>query len=354
YGHYNEELVFAPYGSSRVEFSDATSMLDRGVLAQLRTMEVEGGNLYAKDLLTRTGYDPTLSRFFADLGVADVYNIHKADPSLFGTQIANIADQAARRLVLVDWQKTLAAAHALGFQALPFNDGGEFLVRVDGSANLSGGLGDDMIYAEAGAGRIDGGAGNDLVRVSSRILTNGNLDDISGGSGFDRFFADFSDYQKAEGDVSRVGISFGGDFLDELYLGNVNTAYIWYFEQFSFIGTRYDDHMDITDAVIEFDGGDGVDTIDVSLGSATSSIKIDLGSENQISYRSFEIRNVERLGDVSLGSGDDEIHVGSFLLSDDATNDILGGSGFDRFFADFSDYQKAEGDVSRVGISFGG
>ena len=112
--------------------------------------------------------------------------------------------------------------------------------------------------------------------------------------------------------------------------------------------------MDITGAVIEFDGGDGVDTIDVSLSSATSSIKIDLGSENQISYRSFEIRNVERVGDVSLGMGDDEIHVGSFLLSDDTTNDISGGSGFDHFFADFSDYQKAEGDVSRVGISFGG
>jgi len=181
------------------------------------------------------------------------------------------------------------------------------------------------------------------------------LDDISGGSGFDRFFADFSDYQKVEGDVSRVGISFGGSsIINGLYLGNVNTAYLTYFEQFSFIGMRYDDHMDITNAVVVFDGGDGVDTIDVSLGSATSSIKIDLGSEDQISYRSFEIRNVERLGDVSLGSGDDEIHVGSFLLSDDATKDISGGSGFDRIFTDFSDYQRAEGDVSRVGISFSG
>lgn len=97
YGHYESDLVYSASGGGRIRFTDATEMLNKGVLAQLRTLQISGGNEYAKSLLNRSGYDPALAQFFTDLGAADAYGLQKEDPYLFGMQMINLADANARR-----------------------------------------------------------------------------------------------------------------------------------------------------------------------------------------------------------------------------------------------------------------
>ncbi|MBP7335479.1 hypothetical protein [Niveispirillum sp.] len=347
YGHYEDELVYSRDGS-RVFFADGAKMLDAGVMAQLRTLSIEGGNEYAKYLIAQASYKPNLSQFFQDLGVADIYNIHKADPFLFGMQMVNLADRDARRFVLADWSKTLTAAHTLGLHTAPFNDGSEFMARTDGNRELSGGGGNDFLFIDGGSGDVNGGDGDDILMSEEIILSNSARTVLQGGAGTDRFIGNFSNYLKGAGDTTTVGIDISSSSLN---LAGELKAYFFNIEQFSITGTRYDDTFDFRAAWLSLDGGAGIDRVNIDLVDATTDIKFDLAnSARQLQYGTSTISNIERVKDIRTGSGNDVIAVTAAILDDGNKNVFDGRAGTDRFIGDFSGYVKTDGAAGGVDI----
>jgi Ca2+-binding RTX toxin-like protein len=350
YGYVESDIIYNS-GSGRTRFNNAGEMLNAGVMSQLRSLNVIGGNIYAKDLLSRANYSPTLTQLTSDLGVADIYEIHASDPFLFGSQIVNITDAEARKVVLTGWQDTLARSRALGFHSLPSSNGSEFLVRVGGTLSISGGRGNDFIYAESGRGSILGDDGDDIVRFDG-VYGNGDIDIISGGTGNDRYIGSFSDYIRPTATASNIGMDFTGQYI---YFGDSWEATITNFEQFDMTGTRYDDKMLFDRRTVRFDGADGIDWVNVLLSDATTDIIFNLGRvSNQIVYGSSELQNVERVVNFLSGSGNDQISVGTALLGDGQLNIISGGTGNDRYVGNFGDYIRPAASTSNVGIEFTG
>ncbi|MBE9244096.1 calcium-binding protein [Microcystis aeruginosa LEGE 00239] len=219
-------------------------------------------------------------------------------------------------------------------------DGNDTLSGLGGNDNLSGGNGNDVVNGDTGnddlAGdngndSLNGGVGNDLLRSDL-----GN-DTINGGSGFDYYFASYSDrssgltmtYDPTTGNGTitigsevdtlisiesfNAGRALSGgfegtDFNDFIVGTSDNENYIWY----GLFGNGGDDTVSggAGDDLVR--GGEGNDVVNGDTGND------DLAGDN---------------GNDSLNGG-----VGNDLLRSDLGNDTInGGSGFDYYFASYSD-----------------
>lgn len=182
--------------------------------------------------------------------------------------------------------------------------------------------GNDYIEGRVGDDYIDGGEGNDTLEAG-----NGS-DTVLGGPGNDLITFDY-------------GSSYGRDLADG-GSGNDNISNI------RFPGS--DQTSAGVTTIMQFDGGDGFDTVSADLGNMTNRLVFD--EANPIDFdlpNGGYIRNFERFKDITTGNGNDIIilrgrHNNRIVLrsGDDIINPGLGidvvngGSGNDTIILDFS------------------
>ncbi len=175
------------------------------------------------------------------------------------------------------------------------DEGDDLLDGGAGSDVLAGGTGDDTLDGGGGDDRIDGGDGSDLV------LAGSGRDVVSGGAGDDRLEGGEGDDLISDGTGNDVVLGQEGD--DVLVAA-----------------------LDRADDV--FDGGSGVDTLDLT--GTGGGVAVDLGGGTAISV---EIgRDVLRSLEVVLaGSGPDRLvgSAGADRLHGGDGNDHLAGLGDD-------------------------
>lgn len=206
---------------------------------------------------------------------------------------------------------------------------GDVLLGTSGDDNIIGLAGDDVLVGEAGndaisggdgADFVEGGAGRDTVHSGAgddHVFAGAGTDLVNGEAGADRLFG------QGGNDVIKAGAgddaAFGGAG-DDLFIGEVgdgNDAY-------------YGD---------EIDGGNGVDTLDLSAISANLTVDLGngmLGRGSAVSSQSGS-DTLWHIENVATGSGNDTITASR------AVNVMEGGAGDDVFR--FSDVESADGDT---------
>ncbi|RXT55619.1 hypothetical protein B6S44_09420 [Bosea sp. Tri-44] len=198
--------------------------------------------------------------------------------------------------------------------------GGDSIIGLAGDDVLVGEAGDDAISGGDGADFVEGGAGRDTVQGGAgddHVFAGAGGDLVHGEAGADRLFG------QGGNDVINAGAgddaAFGGAGND-LFVGEVGDGN----------DTYYGD---------EIDGGNGVDTLDLSAISANLTVDLGngmLGRGSAVSSQSGS-DTLWHIENVATGSGNDTITAGH------AVNVMEGGAGDDVFR--FTDVESADGDT---------
>jgi len=231
---------------------------------------------------------------------------------------------------------TLDGRNSLYLQRAEGGDGNDTIyINTSTFAQAYGGNGDDTIYS---GGFVSGGAGNDHIVMQLSVYTSR----ISGDAGDDTIEA------VAAGNPNNYGNSIaGGDGADSITGGAHDDLLV----SGNWVGNYYDyaadnglehDHIaggDGNDTIAigygdDADGGNGSDTLNLSLGGATSGVTIDLtGITGATPYNlaGGTIQNFEDLAHLTGSAFGDTITVGTqtnLLLVDGAGgNDQVIASG---------------------------
>jgi Ca2+-binding RTX toxin-like protein len=294
YGHYEKEFVFNVGGSGRNSFSSIQAALDNGIIRQLKTLNIQAGDPYMKRLIALPSYNSDLKGLFTDLGVAKEYSVHKVDPILYGQAILNVDNADARKYLLDDWRRVQTRAKELTLDALPGDDGSEFIVGSDGSDDINAGVGNDLIYSDRGIDIINGGDGNDLLIIDYSSNLFAGSTNYQGG-----IFYEFGGYYE------RYTCSYSNENFDQIRFSDI--------EQFQITGTNGSDHIVTRDGNDTINGGGGNDTIEGGLGNDV----ISGGDGNDA---------------IAAGGGSDVINAGAGddTVANVSGDDIIdGGTGLD-------------------------
>lgn len=184
-------------------------------------------------------------------------------------------------------------------------DGNDTGAGGNGNDTLDGGAGNDWLLGDANNDSLTGGDGNDRLEGGTHNdnLSGGNDNDtLLGGTGSDTLTGDAGSDLVHGGDDA--DLLFGGDGDDTLHGGTGAD---------SVLGGAGNDVIVVTsdDSVDVFDGGTGIDTLDLS--GATTGANVDLGAGGQ--------------GFLRLGTGPDDQVSGIDIVTGTAFNDTIVGTG---------------------------
>ncbi|KIT15064.1 calcium-binding protein [Jannaschia aquimarina] len=212
----------------------------------------------------------------------------------------------------------------------------------DGEDRLNGRGGDDRIVGNKGDDKMSGGAGNDLL-----VWNNGDgSDKMNGGSGYDRVQVNFDtdlvndDLQNkdvAEFSVTDKGVQFARIEVNDQTERGLFQLDIRKTEDLETNFGGGDDTAVIVDLVLDeirldLDGGDGIDTLDLS--QAAAGIEVDLSAGTMDGSTAVNFENVTGTAFDDTIRGDD----GDNVIRSGSGNDIMsGGAGADTFVFDFGD-----------------
>ena len=328
-------------------FEEIQPAITEGIVSQLKTVEIDGGDPYMKYFISLPEYVPSLETLFADLGVAQEYSDHKNDPFLYGQTILNIEDEEIRNYLLEDWNRIRERAAEIGLYDAPFNDKGEFIPDTIGNDIIDAGDGDDFLYSQGGRDRLSGGDGDDTIQAS--LLSQGS--NFQGGEGQDTLVVNFSDYIVEDLDDSNLrynGVSirhnpnsFGSD-----YVWTSQGHFFGYngIENINAVGSIYNDEFrsDAKNNIV--DAGEGVDSLYLDWRNATDQIEVDLTNpEDQAFYGKTKLSNFESIDYIITGGEADRFKLDYSTLLASYTNfsgnaKINGGGGEDTLFWDLSNY----------------
>lgn len=219
--------------------------------------------------------------------------------------------------------------------------GDDHIIGGAGNDTIVGGLGHDVIFAGAGRDVVSGGAGNDRIfgedgddtlfgdegddlldgGAGSDILAGGTGDDtIDGGDGDDRIDGgDGSDLALAGSGRDVVSGGAGDDRLeggegDDLLADGTGRDVVFGQEGDDVLVASLDGEGDA------FEGGAGVDTLDLSASTAGVVVDLTAGTAHGVETGLDRVASVEV---VKGGSGDDT------LIGDTGSNALHGGDGRD-------------------------
>ncbi len=320
-GGLGSDVLFGGNGSDRLHAEAETSLADAiaagevGIGTGLRGDLLEGG---ADDdlLIGSTGNDLQEGGLGKDQIVGGL-----GDDTIYGDRSANSADAS--------WQvqRTVINSNGVDYQSVTVLDVYYSAYAITDGADdvITGGAGNDWIFAEGGNDIVDVGADDDVVFGSA------GQDFVLGGSGNDNLSGDAIDDGTNNG---LAGSLHGEDYLDggagdDILYGNGGSDVL--------IGGTNNDHLsgdDIT-TPIPFHGNDLLE------GGSGNDVLIGHGGSDQL-YG--EADDDELYGDhaqVTTGAaanGDDYLDGGSGndLLVGDGGDDVLdGGEDNDRLFGDF-------------------
>ncbi|CTQ48574.1 calcium-binding protein [Jannaschia donghaensis] len=233
--------------------------------------------------------------------------------------------------------------------------GNDLILGLSGDDTMSGGEGEDSIFGGSGADRIIGNTGNDRMLGGSGddmlVWNNGDGSDLmNGGRDDDRVQVNFDtdlvndDLQNkdvAEFSTTAQGVQFARiEVNDQTEVGLFQLD----IRETEALETNFgggDDTAVIVDdvldqIVLDLDGGDGVDTLDLSQAAATVGVDLQKGTLGQSTAVNFE--NVIGTAFKDKIKGDREDNVLSGLAGDDRLNGrggddiIAGNTGNDRMF----------------------
>lgn len=249
---------------------------------------------------------------------------------------------------------------SFGNDTIAGNGGDDLMFGLFGNDKMSGGLGDDTIFAGGGHDIVEGGEGQDALYGNNGndvIVGNRGDDKMFGGSGNDKLVwnnGDGSDLMNGGSGYDKVQVNFNTDLVDN-DLQNKDVAEFETTDTgVQFARTEVNDQserglfqLDIREtevletnfgggddtAVIKgdvleqialnLDGGDGVDTLDLS--QVDAGIKVDLAAGKLAHSKAENFENVIGTEYKDLLRGDAQDNVISGLGGDDQ----LGGRGGD-------------------------
>ncbi|MGQ7793183.1 M10 family metallopeptidase C-terminal domain-containing protein [Faunimonas sp. B44] len=195
------------------------------------------------------------------------------------------------------------------------NAGNDNLYGMEGNDTLNGGAGDDTLKGLGGNDTLNGGDGADyLTGDDGNDVLNGNAgnDTLYGGDGTDTLNGgDGDDYIEDTG-TNTVNGGAGNDYIKNLFV----TGGTW-------------------------DGGTGIDTIDLSADNFTATINLSSGSFTLFSATFTNFENVvgTQGNDTITGSSGDNVlsgHTGNDTIYGGIGNDTLnGGDGNDLLYGGF-------------------
>jgi Ca2+-binding RTX toxin-like protein len=270
-----------------------------------------------KRLIALPSYNSDLKGLFTDLGVAKEYSVHKVDPILYGQAILNVDNADARKYLLDDWRRVQTRAKELTLDALPGDDGSEFIVGSDGSDDINAGVGNDLIYSDRGIDIINGGDGNDLLIIDYSSNLFAGSTNYQGG-----IFYEFGGYYE------RYTCSYSNENFDQIRFSDI--------EQFQITGTNGSDHIVTRDGNDTINGGGGNDTIEGGLGNDV----ISGGDGNDA---------------IAAGGGSDVIigvKTGSTEPGKNEVDTLTGGEGRDTFIlGDATSIFYDDGNTTNAGTS---
>lgn len=192
----------------------------------------------------------------------------------------------------------------------------------DGNDIISGGAGNDVIQGGNGNDVIDGGAGDDIILAGNGddLVFGGSGDDvIAGGTGNDVIEAGTGNDVVDGGDGkdiirATIGSGTSSEILQEPTTNQTMASAPTASTTLRPASSAANDGNDV------YDGGEGIDTLDLS--AATLTIKIDMtaGTVTGAEIGNDQIINIEN---VVTGSGDNEINC------DAEANVVIAGAGDD-------------------------
>lgn len=211
----------------------------------------------------------------------------------------------------------------------PGTPSADVLLGTSGNDTIVGLAGDDVLLGEAGDDAISAGDGNDVVEGGA------GRDALNGGWGDDHIFGGAgADLIQGEAGVDRIFGQAGNDLINA-GAGN-DTAFGGAGDDL-FIGEAGDGNDSYWGD--EIDGGNGIDTLDLS--TITADLTVDLG--NGLLGRGSAVSSQSgtdtlwSIENVATGSGNDTITASR------AVNVMEGGAGNDTFR--FLDVESANGDT---------
>jgi Ca2+-binding RTX toxin-like protein len=207
---------------------------------------------------------------------------------------------------------------------------------LGGEDRIAGRGGDDILVGGKGDDVVSGGRGDDLL-----VWNNGDGSDrMNGGKGDDRVQVNFDtdlvndDLQNkdvAEFSVTNMGVEFARVALNDQ---SVNGLFQLDIRNTETLETNFGDGNDeavidgavLDEIVLDLDGGDGVDTLDLSQAAAAVDVDLNAGTLAGSTAENFENVTGTAFDDVITGDDQDNIIRGG------NGNDVMsGGDGADTF-----------------------
>ena len=228
--------------------------------------------------------------------------------------------------------ETANVASISGVEAIHFHSGkGSDVLTAHAGAyndNIYGNDGNDIISNGLGKDTVDGGAGTDTL-VMNWGSASGNIIHRYTSNGWYRYSDKAGDRVDYYG-IERFDLTggAGNDWLG----GGVDKD--------TLRGGLGNDTLNSGEGRATIDGGEGNDLWEANLGALNYPVIFDAAdsqTNSQMAARSFDLRNIERVG-LTLGAGDDSISTQGFLLDDWVTgaagDDTVNlGTGHDTFNA---------------------
>ncbi|RLJ41031.1 hemolysin type calcium-binding protein [Litoreibacter meonggei] len=224
--------------------------------------------------------------------------------------------------------------------------GHDTLEGGDGEDYLSGGVGDDRIVGSKGDDQLFGGQGNDML-----VWNNGDGSDLmKGGSGHDQvqvnFNTDLVNDDLQNKDVVEFSVSGEGVQFARIELNDQTERGLFQLDirETEALETNFgggDDTAVIKDRVfdkiaLDIDGGNGVDTLDLSQADAAIKVNLAAGKLGRSKAENFENVIGTQFDDKIKGDTGDNVISG--LGGEDTINGragddtLIGGKGNDKVF----------------------
>ncbi|GBF78821.1 hemolysin-type calcium-binding region [Aphanothece sacrum FPU1] len=214
------------------------------------------------------------------------------------------------------------------------------------TTNLQGISGTEVKNFEK-IGTITTGSGNDTFKFTNYLLGG----TINGNTGTDTLIADYTTATGSGISTNNYGIT---NTSSRIYSSYNSGTFLNYsnIELFNITGTQYNDSLtgyagndtligaagdDTINGTIgdSLDGGKGTDTVNLDLSSAITNLTFDLDlsvTTNLQGISGTEVKNFEKIGTITTGSGNDTFKFTNYLLG----GTINGNTGTDTLIADYT------------------
>ncbi|MDW3224429.1 MAG: calcium-binding protein [Paracoccaceae bacterium] len=234
----------------------------------------------------------------------------------------------------------------LGADTIFAGSGDDTVEGGDGEDHLFGGTGDDRIVGNKGNDSMFGGQGNDML-----VWNNGDGSDLmDGGQGYDQvqvnFDTDLVDNDLQNKDVAEFSVTDEGVQFARIEVNDQTERGLFQLDirNTEALETNFgggDDTAVIKDTVLDeitldLDGGDGIDTLDLSQAAGPAEVILGRNKLNESTVENFENVVGTAFDDTIRGNNQDNVISGldgqDKIFGHGGDDTLVGGKGNDKIF----------------------